>query len=142
MSNPKEIQEQTEEEMAAEFTSLCERADNFVFGITEGEKSSMSISKQEMQEFDKWYAEKRKDPAFVAELEEMNNRMMVKTMWQNAELEDKLTRQETAKEELRASLAVILGAVDYTSGNVGATEMVCAALPKELIEKARKALAG
>jgi len=42
--------------------------------------------------------------------------------------------------ELRAALAVILDAVDYTNGNCGPTEMVAAVLPVELISQARAAL--
>ncbi len=57
-----------------------------------------------------------------------------------SDLQAILTRQEEALDELRASLGVILDAVDYTAGNCRVTEMVSAVLPKELIEKGREAL--
>ena len=51
-----------------------------------------------------------------------------------------LTRYKAVADELRASLLVILDAVDYTAGNCRVNEMVGAVLPKELIEKGREAL--
>jgi len=53
---------------------------------------------------------------------------------------DHYSNQEKV-DELLASLQVILDAVDYTSGNLGGTEMVSAVLPKVLIVKARAAIA-
>ena len=58
------------------------------------EENPFENIEKENAEFEAWYAEKRKDHKFVAELEEMNNRMMVKTMWQNVELEEKLSQYE------------------------------------------------
>ena len=44
--------------------------------------------------------------------------------------------------ELRASLGVLLDQVDYTAGACSLTSMVGAALPKEVIDKARAALSS
>lgn len=50
----------------------------------------MSISKQEMQEFDEWYTDKQKDPEFVAMLEDGMNYIIIKTMWENDDLQNEL----------------------------------------------------
>lgn len=44
-------------------------------------------------------------------------------------------------DEMLAALQVLLDAIDYTSGNCRVNEMVGAVLPKELIEKAKAAIA-
>ncbi len=49
---------------------------------------------------------------------------------------------ETELLEVRTCLQLVLDAVDYTAGAGKPTEMVGALLPKEIIERSRKALAA
>ncbi len=46
------------------------------------------------------------------------------------------------EERLDAALRTLLDQVDYTAGACGVTEMVGAVLPKEVIERCKKALAS
>ena len=49
---------------------------------------------------------------------------------------------EDKADELRTVLLLVLDCVDYTRGNCRMNEMVAAVLPKEIIERARKAVAN
>lgn len=49
---------------------------------------------------------------------------------------------EDKADELRTALLLVLDCVDYTHGNCRMNEMVAAVLPKEIIERARKAVAN
>lgn len=48
----------------------------------------------------------------------------------------------TREQKLDAALSAVLDQVDYTSGACALTEMVGACLPKEIIERARRALSA